>query len=264
MTNSPDWRGAPAVAAAPWRPLAAGDSEELERARNEALNLVQWLARIAHGYVTGGAPEHRTDLDFDAVGASFTTQPFAGGTALQMRLPDLQLQFLAGGKPVPHIFDPHGRSPAEVEAWILVELLHRGIDREKFSKQLPYAIVGLMTGDAVDHETQACREGLTQLTAWFGNAATVLETVARASGATMPRIIGLPQTLTLTLASDSGGARTGLGFSPGGRENPAPYFYTGGAGHDGSPPGQQIAAAALLTQDDPARAAAMLLKMAAG
>ena len=248
----------------PWRPLAADDGEELERARIEALNLVQWLARIAHSYVTGRSPEYRIDLDFDAADASFTTQPFADGAALQMRLPDLQLQFLAGGEPVPHIFDPDGRSPAEVEAWILVELLHRGIDREKFSKQLPYAIAGLMTGDAVDHETQACRQGLTLLTAWFGNAATVLEAVARASGATTPRIICLPQTFALTLAPDSGGPRIGLGFSPGDRENPAPYFYSGGAGNDGSPPGRRIAAAALLTQDDPARAAAMLLKMAAG
>lgn len=263
MTNSPDRRGASSAAAAPWRPLAAGESEEFEHARSEALNLVQWLARIAHSYVTGGAPEHRTDLDFDAALASFTTQSFAGDTALQMRLPDLQLQFLAGGKPVPHIFDPDGRSPAEVEAWILVELLHRGIDREKFSKQLPYAISGLMTGDAVDHETQACREGLTQLTAWFGNAATVLEAVARVSGATMPRIICLPQTFALTLAPDSGSARSSLGFSPGDRENPAPYFYPVATGNDGSQSAQRIAAAALLTQDDPARAAAMLSKMAA-
>jgi hypothetical protein len=264
MTNSPDRRGASAPGAAPWRPLATGDSEGLEGARNEAFNLVQWLARIAHSYATGTAPGDRTDLDFDAGSAAFTTQPFSGGTALQMRLPDLQLQFLAGDKPVPHIFDPDGRSPAEVEAWILVELLHRGIDREKFSKQLPYAIAGLMTGDVIDHETQACREGLTQLTAWFGNAAIVLEAVARASGAATPRTICLPQTFALTLAPDSAGPRTDLGFSLGDRENPAPYFYTGGVGNDGSPPEQRIAAGALLSQDDPARAAATLLKMATG
>jgi hypothetical protein len=264
MTNSPDRRGAPAPGPAPWRPLAAGDSEGLERARNEAFNLVQWLARIAHSYATDTACGHRTDLDFDSGSAAFTTQPFSGGTALQMRLPDLQLQFLAGGKPVPHVFDPDGRSPAEVEAWILVELLHRGIDREKFSKQLPYAIAGLMTGDAIDHETQACREGLRQLTAWFANAATVLEAIARASGVTTPRIICLPQTFALTLAPDSAGPCTGLGFSLGDRENPAPYFYTAGVRNDGSPSEQRISAAALLTQDDPVRAAAMLSKMAAG
>jgi hypothetical protein len=267
MTSSPDPRGAAAVTAALWRPLARGDREQLARARSEALNLVQWLARIAHSYVTNVASERRTDLDFNAAGGSFTTQSFADGAALQIRLPDLQLQFLAHGKPVPHIFDPHERSPAEVEAWILVELLHRGIDRQKFSKQLPYALADLMTGDAVDHETEACREGLTQLTAWFGNAAIALDAMARRSGATNVRIICLPQTFALTLAPDSLGPSIDLGFSPGDRENPEPYFYTGALGNsDGSQqPARWIAgAAALLTQDDPAPAAAMLLKMKTG
>jgi hypothetical protein len=265
MTSSPDPRGAPAAPVVPWRPLAAGDSEEFRRARNEALNLVQWLARIAHSYVTGTDPGWRTDLDFDAAPASFTTQPFAHGISLQMRLPDLQLQFLAHGKPVPHIFDPDGRSPAEVEAWILVELLHRGIDRERFSKELPYAIAGLMTGDAVDHDTQACRDGLTQLTAWFGNAATVIGAVARATGAANARIICLPQTFALTRAPNSGAPRIDLCFSPGDRENSEPYFYTGGLANNGSQqPARRIAAAALLAQHNPAQAAATLLKMTAG
>jgi hypothetical protein len=251
----------------PWRQLAAGDAAELARARREAINLVQWLARIANSYVSGDVPNRRTDLAFDAAGASFTTQPFAGGISLQMRLPDLHLQFLANGKPVPHVFDPDGRSPAEVEAWILVELLHRGIDREKFSKKLPYAIAGLMSGDAVDHEPQACRNGLTQLTAWFGNAATLLQAAARASGATKTHVVGLPRTLNLALTADSGRQqRLDLGFSPGDEQNPEPYFYTGGAAEGTSQqPMRRIAmGSALLTQDDPARAAAMLLKMAAG
>jgi hypothetical protein len=265
MTNSPDARGAPATSAAPWRPLAASDGVELARARNEAINLVQWLARIAHSYVTSGDPERRADLDFDAASGSFTTLPFAGGNALQMRSPDLQLQFLANGKPVPHVFDPEGRSPAEVEAWILVELLHRGIDREKFSKALPYTIADLMTGDAVDHEPQACREGLMQLTALLGNAAAVLDAAARAAGARKVRIVCLPRTFSLTLAPDSGGQRIDLGFFPGDGQNPEPYFYAGGATNEVSPkPARRIATgSALFAQGDPARAAAMLLKMAA-
>ena len=56
-----------------------------------------------------------------------------------MRLPTLEMQFHEHGKPVPHILDPEEHSPAEVEAWMLVELLHRGVDREKFSKTLPYS-----------------------------------------------------------------------------------------------------------------------------
>ena len=151
------------------------------RARGEAINVVQWLARVAQSYVTSAPLERRTDLRFRAADAAFVTEPFEKGVALEMRLPDLHLQFLQNGKPVPHVFDPQERSPAEAEAWILVELLHRGIDREKFSKTLPYTVPGLLTGDAEDYAPQACREGLAQLTDCFGKAANVLAETARAA-----------------------------------------------------------------------------------
>jgi hypothetical protein len=92
---------------------AAGALDELARARSEALNVVQWLARVAQSYVASGRPEQRTDLEFRAENAAFVTKPFADGIALEMHLPDLHLQFLENGKRMPHVFDPQERSPAE-------------------------------------------------------------------------------------------------------------------------------------------------------
>ncbi len=141
---------------------AAGSiTPALTRARRRGtLNLVQWLSRIANSYVRDGAPEAVSELEFRAADAAFVTKQFDKGIALEIRLPGLELQFLENGKPMPHVFDPEEHSPAEVEAWLLVELLHRGIDREKFSKELPYAIAGLMSGDAEDYSPQLCRPGL--------------------------------------------------------------------------------------------------------
>jgi hypothetical protein len=266
MTNSPDRNGASSA-------IVCEDLAELARARREAINLVQWPARVANSYVTSSASERRTDLEFCTADNAFVTQQFADGAALEMRLPDLRLQFLHNGKPVPHVFDPQERSPAEAEAWILVELLHRGIDREKFSKKLPYAIPGLLTGDAEDYAPQACREGLSQLTAWFGKAAAVLEAAARARGLDKANIICLPQTLDLVftpLGGAKSGAKSGvkfipLGFSPGDTENSEPYFYTGDAATSASPkaPRAIVSGSKLLAQGDAAHAAATLLKMAA-
>ena len=258
MTNSPDRNGASSA-------IVGEDLAELARARSEAINLVQWPARVANSYVTSTPPERRTDLDFRRADTAFVTQRFADGVALEMRLPDLHLQFLHNGKAVPHVFDPHERSPAEAEAWILVELLHRGIDREKFSKKLPYAIPGLLTGDAEDYAPQACRKGLIQLTGWFGKAAAVLEAGAHARGLDQAHIICLPQTLSLTLAPLSGAKSIQLGFSPGDTENPEPYFYAGGEPDPTSPrPARAIVSGSkLLAQGDAVRAATTLLKMAA-
>jgi hypothetical protein len=263
MTNSPDRTGASGTIETP--NFTSDDLTELARGRSEAINLVQWLARVAYSYVTSGVPERRTDLEFRAADAAFVTRQFADGVALEMRVPDLHLQFLHDGKAVPHVFDPQERSPAEAEAWILVELLHRGIDREKFSKKLPYTIPGLLTGDAEDYAPQACREGLSQLTAWFGKAAAVLEAAARARSRDKAEVICLPQTLDLVLAPLSGASSIPLGFSPGDIEIPEPYFYTGGAANPASPkpPRAIVSGSKLLAQGDAARAAATLLKMTA-
>jgi hypothetical protein len=263
MTNSPDRNGASGAIETP--NFVGDDLTELARARSEAINLVQWLARLAHSYLTSGVPERRTDLAFRAADAALVTRQFADGVALEMRLPDLHLQFLHNGKAVPHVFNPQERSPAEAEAWILVELLHRGIDREKFSKKLPYTIPGLLTGDAEDYAPQDCRKGLIQLTDWFGKAAVVLEAAARARSRDKAEVICLPQTLDLVLAPLSGASSIPLGFSPGDIENPEPYFYTGGAANPASPtpPRAIVSASNLLAQGDAVRAAATLLKMAA-
>jgi hypothetical protein len=257
MTNSPDRNGVSGV-------TVGDDLTKLARARSEAINLVQWPARVARSYVTSGVPERRTDLEFRAADAAFVTRQFADGVALEMRLPDLHLQFLHNGKAMPHVFDPQERSPAEAEAWILVELLHRGIDREKFSKKLPYTIPGLLTGDAEDYAPQDCRKGLIQLTDWFGKAAAVLEAAARARSLAKAEVICLPQTLDLVIAPLSGTSIL-LGFSPGDTKNQEPYFYTGGAANPAlaKPPRAIVSGSKLLAQGDAVRAAATLLKMAA-
>ena len=236
---------------------------ELERAHKEALNVVQWLARMACSYVTTGDPERRVDLDYRAAEAALTTKTFAEDMALEMRFPDLHLQFLHNGKPAPHVFDPQERSPAEAEAWILVELLHRGIDREKFSKELPYSIPNLLTGDAEDYAPQACRSGLTQLAGWFDKAASVLREAVRSRGTDRPVIICLPRTLDLAVAPPVGAKLPPLGFSIGDTEHPEPYFYAAGPANSPNIERRIVSGRKLLAASDIAEAAAMLNKIVA-
>ena len=209
MTSSANAKVRPVTAAPVWEEIPGGDQKEFALARMEALNLAQWLARIANSYVSRKMPEERVTLEFRSANPAFVTQTFEDHVTLEMRLANLEMQFSEHGRPVPHIFDPEEHSPAKVEAWLLVELLHRGIDRSKFSKKLPYTIPDLMSGDAEDHSPQACLGGLTQLEVWFRNAASVLSSASRGS-----KILVLPQTLTLACASN-GEPETGFGFSIG-------------------------------------------------
>ncbi len=245
MTNSAEF-AAPSMWPAHWLTLHRDNKEIFVKAREQTLNLIQWLARVANSYVQGGLPQDRVALDFRLDGA-FVTKTFDRDVALEMRLPSLEMQFQERGKPMPHILDPEEHSPAKVEAWILVELLHRGLDRDKFSKALPYTIKNLMSGDAEDYSPQACAAGLAQLTAWLRAAASVLSNNGR--------VVCLPQTLMLVAAPGHG--TPAAGFSPGGGQNDEPYFFvdTGNGGKRRS-----LAASELSKEKYPAAAAAQFIK----
>lgn len=218
MTSSAEAIAKTARPAPMWEDIPAGEEAEFVKARKELLNLVQWPVRLANSYVAGKAPEERVLLEFRSADPAFITQTFAHEVALEIRLASLRMQFLEHGRPVPHIFDPEEHSPAKVEAWLLVELLHRGIDRTKFSKKLPYPMSDLMSGDAEDHAPQECEAGLVQVMTWYRNAGAVLYD---ASGP--GKLIVFPKNLELTLLAKSGQQKN-CGFSIG-DENSEPHFY---------------------------------------
>ena len=235
-----------------WQTRTIGDLSELAQARVETVNMAQWLARIANSYVAESKPEGRTKLQFRPHDAVVVTREFDKAIALEMRLPTLELQFLENGKPMPHVFDPEAHSPAELEAWLLVELLHRGIDREKFSKKLPYAVAGLMSGDAEDYSPRLRGPGLIRLTALMRDAAAVLMSATAGKGDAS--ITCLPQNLNLAGPSDSAPESACFAFSPGDANRPEPYFYLCGRAGD-----LTIKASTLLAECDP-KAAALKLK----
>jgi hypothetical protein len=267
MTSTVDAAARASIDRASWRELKSIDVDALAKARSETINLIQWPARIANSYVVANEPDERVTLEFRPAATAFVTKAFDRNLSLELRLPLLEMQFLENGKAVPHIFDPEERSPAEVEAWFLVELLHRGVDRSKFSKKLPYDIFGLMSGDADDHSPQSCLPALTQLTAWYRNAAAVIDATARASGLEGSKIVCSPQTLALSCISNDGLKRGEFGFSPGDAEIAEPYFYCYGRGSNGSASARArsiMTGSKLLAQSDPAAAAVAFMMSMTG
>lgn len=265
MTSSADPVAKPMIETARWQSVGPLDVDALAKARSEAINLAQWLARIANSFVTADTADERIALEFRPTDAAFVTKKFARDLSLELRLPRLEMQFREGGRAVPHIFDPEERSPAEAEAWLLVELLHRGLDRVKFSKKLPYKIPGLMTGDAEDHSPQSHLPALTQIMAWFRNAAAALDEVARATGtgAANAGTICRPQTLSLSSILNAGSAQIDIGFTPGDARIPEPYFYRSLPTAKGAATGKTnsvLTASALLAKGEPAAAAIAFLK----
>lgn len=258
MTNLAKTSAKPVIDPAAWQSVRPLDLDALAIARAETINLLQWLARIANSYVPAGHPEERLCLEYRPSAARFFTRPFDKNLTLALHMPTLEMQFHQDRMAVPHIFDSEERSPAEVEAWLLVELLHHGVDRAKFSKKLPYGVPGLMTGDAIDHSPQACQPALTQLTAWLRKAAAILNAVTWDSSAERTSIVCRPQTLTLSCAPNIGSKYPEVGFSLGDAENPEPYFYRARLVSNGSGVNKGrsvLTASKLLVESDPAATA---------
>ena len=229
MTNSADQECIAVPGDARWQAIGKVDPRCLGQARWLALNIVQWPARVANSYVTGATWQERTWMAWQPAADAIVTQSFDRALSLRLDLRTLEMCFFEQGRRVPHVFDPEARSPAEAEAWLLVEFLHHGIDRTRFSKALPYDIPDLLTGDAEDYAPQSCAAELTELAAWYHNAVLSFATAAKEMGMSDPHIECSPQNLTMIcrLGSDSTGLKrpaVELGFSPGLAKD-EPYFY---------------------------------------
>ncbi|MGI9493635.1 MAG: hypothetical protein ACR2QF_14655, partial [Geminicoccaceae bacterium] len=156
-----------------WQPIEPLASSRMAEARRQAHNAIHWLARLANSYVDNEPDNRHVDLLWDADRSVIRTKPFLDHLSVEVRIADLELQFCEDGEPAPHVLSFQERTPAHVEAWVLVELLHRGVDRDRFSKDLPYPGRDVMLGDSEDHEVEDYRAELASLSAWLRNAAAV-------------------------------------------------------------------------------------------
>jgi hypothetical protein len=159
---------------------SATPADSLRDAFSQTHNAVQWLARIVRSFTSLNA-NNDIALYWDEVKNAFVTDEFANSLQLELRLPELTLQFLEDGKPAKHELHMEGRSPAQVEAWVLVELLHRGVDRERFSKDLPYDIPNQMVGDSVEYSPEFREGELKQILGWLAAATELMKTLVKKS-----------------------------------------------------------------------------------
>ena len=156
-----------------WQTVDLPAPSRMAEARRQAHNAIHWLARFANSYVEPEPDGRHALLLWNDDHGSIQTKTFLSGLSVEVRIADLDMQFCENGRPVPHVLSFQERTPAHVEAWALVELLHRGVDRNRFSKDLPYPARDLMLGDSEDHEVDAYRAELAFMNGWLRNAAAV-------------------------------------------------------------------------------------------
>ena len=124
-----------------WPENAMFQTKKYRDARVEAHNALFWMARASHSFLEPTLNNSHLSLFWNEDNCDFRTRLFVDGCQIGLHLPDLELYFCDNEEKVPHSFWLDDRTPAFVEAWYLVELLHRGIEQGKFSTALPLSLI---------------------------------------------------------------------------------------------------------------------------
>ncbi|MGD9667761.1 MAG: hypothetical protein AB7U75_01755 [Hyphomicrobiaceae bacterium] len=217
-----------------WPKFNEIENGKLSAARRQAHNAVHWLVRFANSYIEPEDGNAHTRLLWNAREGVIQTKPFLDDYSVELRVGPLEMQFREGDKPVPHTLGFEERTPAHVEAWVLVELLHRGIDRSRYTKSLPYAANDLMTGDSEDFEAEAYRHELSVIDQSFRTGTAVIQALRNTldgSVAADAQLSCWPEPFQIGfeigLPPGSGSKRLRIGIAPGDGVRPEPYFFVG-------------------------------------
>ena len=206
-----------------------------KKARFEGHNALFWMARCAHSFFEARGDQKHMDLLWQSESKSFRTKIFDGDLQIGLHLPDLELYFCEDGIKVPHSFWLDDRTPAYVEAWYLVELVHRDRDRSKFSIDLPFESVNMLMGDTKDHNASAVAAELDALHKCFEKSADLFVKVSQSllkNGHIVERanLITLkPESFSLILSFESAKIKekvASIGLSAGDELRPTPFFFT--------------------------------------
>ena len=218
-----------------WPENAMFQTKKYRDARVEAHNALFWMARASHSFLEPTLNNSHLSLFWNEDNCDFRTRLFVDGCQIGLHLPDLELYFCDNEEKVPHSFWLDDRTPAFVEAWYLVEFLHRGIEQGKFSTALPFESPNMLMGDTEDHNASLFKTELTAMSECLSYAINILRVVAdqlarHKNFTSNPSEITLePQSFTLMTRADlstAHGKTVWVGFSVGDNLRPAPFFFS--------------------------------------
>jgi hypothetical protein len=87
------------MSALAWRSVGTVDPHRLGEARRQAHNAAQWLVRLARSYIAPQPHGQHTLLQWDSQRQALVTQEFLPQLTVELRIPELALQFKEDGAP---------------------------------------------------------------------------------------------------------------------------------------------------------------------
>jgi Family of unknown function (DUF5996) len=218
-----------------WHPLRAVDKARLGEARLQAHYAVQWLARIARGYIPPQPDHSHTSLMWEHALGGFVTLALPNGARARLRLPTLTLAWHDGDSGgVPGSLDLSGHPDAFVRAWLGERCAAAGLDPQALDAPSPYAMPDHAIARGASYAAAGSADAMPTLAAWFANAELLLTPMqsrmiehglAASPVCVWPHHFDIAVLATLPEKSDGTTGSIGAGFSPGDDYYDEPYFY---------------------------------------
>jgi hypothetical protein len=210
-----------------WRSIGEIDPLRLREARLTAHHAVQWLARLARGYVAPRPHDRHTNLGWDDDLGGFTTHPLSGGAGAGLQLAELTLMLWPEPGRAGVALRLDGLREPEIREWLGERLSALRLDPGRLDAPAPYQIPAHRIGRGEPYA--AAGLPLPELAVWYANANLVLSKTwqrVMARGLDAPPVRCWPHHFDLDSLVPLGQERTmGAGFCPGDEHYDEPYFY---------------------------------------
>ena len=218
-----------------WRPIRGIDKGLLREARLQAHYAVQWLARVARGYIPPQPDDGHTSLMWDDAIGGFKTQPLKDGAWLSLQVSNLTLALKGSDGPgsADSLF-LSGRTDPEVRQWLGGYFSKSNVDVTLLDAPSPYEIPAHAIAKGVPYNAIASIDALAELASWFANANALLASIqqrlikrqlATSPVCCWPHHFDLATLTTLPKHAADATGYVGAGLSPGDEYYDEPYFY---------------------------------------
>ncbi|MBT5938312.1 MAG: hypothetical protein HN731_16425 [Rhodospirillaceae bacterium] len=194
---------------------------------------IQWLARLAYGYIEPVPDDEHANLGWNDEISGFETYPLIGDISFGVNIKELELVCLEGIKKINGL-SLDGGSDVDVNAWLAGELALIGLNPAKLGDALPYDLPTEVTALPDLYKLDGISTALDELANWFSGAAELLAAVqqeqvepAHTSSPLRcwPHHFDLATLLTVSVSDSSDSGTIGIGISPGDNYYNEPYFY---------------------------------------
>ena len=206
-----------------WQKLNRLDTIELEKARIQILNAVQLVSAVPRSYLPSKKGEHQDWLTWNSKSSAIESKQLKGTEPVKVSL-DLEqfvLSVHGSNQHIEHLV-LSGLTYPMAFGWMKIKLDSFNLDSDEFSDDTGYRLERVLGPDEEINVTN--QQVFSSIAIYYSNASEVLAQLSSELNLN-PVLNIMPSTLNLQASQVEKSHGFSIGFSPGDKSYPDPYFY---------------------------------------